>query len=117
MISKAATIAYKKELTDAYTDFGGQIDCRKWTTVGVWIKADVNSSENVSLKALANLETEATDFEIDGLSVKTLWTTGASDFNKYYEFETGAIDWLQLQAIAGTVGATAGTLTIIITKR
>lgn len=118
LITEPQLIASKQILTDAYADIGAEIDCRYYDTVGVWVNSDVNSSENVSLKALGkHTASGADEYEIDGVSVKTLWTTGASDSKKYYEFEVDAIHYLQLQVIAGTVGATAGTITIEITKK
>ena len=88
-----------------------------YTKLGIWLIADVNDSEDVTLKILGKHTSAGTDeYEIDGVSTKELWTSGASDFKKYYEVEVGAVPMIQLQAIAGTVGATAGDLTISITK-
>lgn len=107
-----------QDLTNSYADFGAEIDVRGYTKLGVWIITDVNDSENVNLKALVKHTSEGTDeYEIlDGSGVVALWTTGASDSKVYVEFEVGASPFVQLQAIAGTVGATAGDLTISITK-
>jgi hypothetical protein len=111
------TLVTAQDLTDAYADFGAEIDMRGYDTLGVYIISDVNSSEDVDLKVLAKHTLAGTDeYEIDGISVKSLWTTGASDAKTYYEFETNGIPFIQLQAIAGTVGATAGDLTLEIIK-
>jgi len=111
------TLVTAQDLTDAYADFGAEIDMRGYDTLGVYIISDVNSSEDVDLKVLAKHTSAGTDeYEIDGISVKSLWTTGASDAKTYYEFETNGIPFIQLQAIAGTVGATAGDLTLEIIK-
>lgn len=107
-----------QDLTNAYADFGGEIDMRGRTKLGVWITADVNNSETVTIKALLKHTAAGTDEYEAGISNEiTLWTTGASDFKKYYEFSIGAVPFVQLQAMAATVGATAGDLTISITKK
>lgn len=106
-----------QDLTNAYADFGAEIDMRGYDTLSVYIITDVNSSENVNLKALAkHTPAGADEYELGSSGIKTLWTTGASDSKLYYEFETNGIPYVQLQAIAGTVGATAGDLTISIIK-
>ncbi|MDX9797710.1 MAG: hypothetical protein RBT05_02520 [Bacteroidales bacterium] len=103
------TLVTAKDLTDSYADFGAEIDMRGYTKLGVWVIADVNDSENVNLKTLVKHTSAGTDeYEIEASGgVKALWTTGASDFKTYYEFTIGAAPFVQLQAIAGTVGATA----------
>lgn len=112
------TLAEAQDLTDSYADFGVEIDMRGYNRLGVFIITDVNDSENVDLKVLGKHTSEGADkYEIDSISTKTLWTTGATDAKLAYTFETdGAIPFLQLQAIAGTVGSTPGDLTIVITK-
>lgn len=107
-----------QDLTASYADFGSEIDMRGYNRLGVYITTDVNDSENVDLKVLGKHESGGADeYEIDGISVITLWTTGASDSKIYYEFDVGTIPFIQLQAVAGTVGTTAGDLTIVIDKK
>lgn len=114
----ADTLVSAQDLTNAYADFGAEIDMQGYNRLGVFIVADVNDSENVTLKVLGKHESGGTDeYTIDGIPNETLWTTGASDFKKYYEFDVGTIPFIQLQAIAGTVGGTAGDLTIDINKK
>jgi hypothetical protein len=114
--SPVANLVTEEDLTASYADLGAEINAEGYTKLGVWVKADVNDSETVTLKVLGLHTTSGDEYDIDGISEKTLWTTGASDFNKYYEFEIGASPIIKLQAKAGTVGATAGDLTIDITK-
>lgn len=114
----AETLVTAQDLTAAYADFGSEIDMRGYNRLGVYIVTDINDSEDVDLKVLGKHESGGTDeYEIDGISVKTLWTTGASDGKVYYEFDVGTIPFIQLQAIAGTLGVTAGDLTIVIDKK
>ena len=115
-ISDIIPLVTDEDLTASYADLGDEILTEGYSKVGIFLEADVNDSENATLKVLGLHETSGVEFEIDGVSVKTLWTTSATDFNRYYEFETGVIPIVKLQAIAGTVGATPGKLTINITK-
>jgi hypothetical protein len=105
-------------LTASDADFGAEIDMRGFDTLGIWLTADVNDSLDVVLKALGkHTSAGADEYDVDGVYTKTLWSATTADFKKYYEFNCGAMTIVQLQAIAGTVGSTAGTLTIGITKR
>lgn len=107
-----------QDLTASYADYGAEISMQGYNRLGVWIVADVNDSVNVNLKVLAKHTSAGSDeYDIDGVAIKSLWTTGASDFKKYYEFDVGTSPYIQLQAIAGTVGATAGDLSIVIDKK
>ncbi len=107
------TLVTAQDLTGSYADFGGQIDSRGYNTLGIVVTRDVNDSINVDLKVLAEMVSGGTvDIEIDGIATKSLWGASGADGSTYYEFEVGTIPFIQLQAIAGTVGATAGDLTI-----
>lgn len=110
-------IVSQKDLTNAYADFGPEIDMRGFTKLGLFIEADVNSSSNVVVKVVGLKALGGSDFTIIGTDEITLWTTTpAVDTNYYCEFEVGTIPYVQIQAIAGTVGATAADLTISINK-
>jgi len=88
-----------------------------YTHLRVAIVADVNNSDNVTLKLLGLDESGGSDeYEIEGGTTQALWTTGASDSKFSYTFDVKGTPFIQLQAIAGTVGATAGDLTIVINK-
>lgn len=115
-ISAVETLVTEQDLTDTYVDFGAEIPYGNYSKLGVWVEGDVNDSENVDLRIIGLHTTSGDEFEIDGVSEKSLWTTAATDFKKYYEIEVGAVPIIKLQAKAGTVGATAGDLTIKITK-
>ena len=112
--TKTISIQAANTLTASYADFGSEIDVRGYTTLGVWVTADVNSSTNVNLKANAYHTSGGTAYELETNGTKSLWTTGASDFTKLYTFDISCVNYIQLQAIAGTVGATAGTLALTI---
>jgi len=113
----AEELVSAQNLTAAYANFGAEIDISDNRYLGLWVVYDVNDSDAVDLKLLGKYESGGTDeFEIDGLSVKRVFNSGDSDGKIYYEFDTGTINYIRVQAIAGTVGTTAGDLTININK-
>ena len=116
-ITTVTTLVTEQDLTDTYADFGAELDMSGYTKLGIWVSTDCNDSEDVDLKVLGkHTSAGADEFAIDGVSVKRLWTGVGTDSKTYYEFAIGAIPYIQLQAIAGTLGVTAGDLTISITK-
>lgn len=107
-----------QELTSSYTDIGSEIDVKGYTKLGVFVIADTNDSQDVLMKTLAKYEYGGVnEFDLDTAGETTLWSGTSSDFKKYYEIDVGAIPFIQLQVKAGTVGTTAGNLTIYITKK
>jgi hypothetical protein len=104
-------------LTGSYANFGSEIDVRGINRLGVFVVADVNASENVDLKIVGLDASGGTVYEIDGIDEVRLWTTGASDFNTYLEFDTGTLPYVRVQAKAGTAGSPAGTLTLKVNKK
>ena len=118
IVSDPEVLVTAQDLTTSYTDFWAEINMSGYNCLGVYIITDVNDSENVNLKVLGKHESGGVDeYEIDGLLAKSLWTTWAADSKLYYTFKTdGTIPFLQLQAIAGVLGTTAGNLSIVITK-
>jgi len=111
------TLVSAQDLTAAYADFGSEINMQGYTHLRVGIVADVNNSDNVTLKLLGLDELGGSDeYEIEGGTTQALWTTGASDSKFSYTFDVKGSSFVQLQAIAGTVGATPGDLTVVISK-
>ena len=100
-------------LTNAYADLGEEIDCRNYDKIGIYVDSDVNDSTGIIIKSLARHTSGGSNYEIDGLSTVTL---EATDTKKYYEFEVGAVMFLQLQVIATVVGASAGDVTVHYSK-
>jgi hypothetical protein len=100
------------DLTASYAQQGAVIDVQNYNTLGLKIAGDVGESLNASLKIMGALTAGGTPFELDTIAVKALWTTGPSDFTKYFEFSTGALPFVTVNAIAGTLGtAVAAFLT------
>jgi hypothetical protein len=110
-------LATDQTLTGAYVDLGTspEIDVKDYDLIGVIINAVVNDSENVDMQAVG-VDADYGEHEVDGFNEISLWTTGASDFAKYYEYEVGALMSMKLQIKAGTLGATPGVVSAVITK-
>jgi hypothetical protein len=110
-------IVTAKDLTNAYVDFGPEIDVRGYTRIGLFIEADTNSSTDVLLKIVGLRALGGSEFTITGIDELSLWTTSPGvDLNLYAEFEVGTVPYIQVKAMAGTVGATAADLSILINK-
>jgi hypothetical protein len=104
-----------QDLTASYADFGAEIDMRGFTHLRVGIVLDVNDSENITLKLLGLDESGGSDeYEIEGGTTQAIDHTADNKFS--YEFDVKGNPFIQLQAVAGTVGSTAGDLTITISK-
>jgi len=116
--SDAETLVTAQDLTAAYADFGSEIDMQGYTHLRIAIVADANDSEDVTLKLLGLDESGGSDeYEIEGGTTQALWAGAGSDSKFSYTFDVKGTPFVQLQAIAGTVGATPGDLTIVISKQ
>lgn len=107
--------ATPQAVTASYADVGASplIATSGYSKLLLYLKRNVNDSENVNLKALISDDaSETTLYEIETNGTKSLWTTSASDGNTVYEFSLDGVDYIKLQVIAGTVGATAGTIDV-----
>lgn len=112
----AEVLVTAQDLTDAYADFGYEIDMRGYTHLRVGIVLDVNDSTNITLKLLGlNSSGGSDEFEIEGGLTQAIAHTADAKFS--YEFDVKGSPFIQLQAIAGTVGATAGDLTLSVSKQ
>ena len=106
------TLVTAQDLTDAYADFGAEIDMRGYTHLGLYITTDVNSSDNCTLKLLAKHTSAGSDeYELNGGTTQALWTTGASDAKLQYEYDVKGSPYIQLQSIIGSTGITPAFLT------
>ena len=114
-------ITSAQTVTDAWVDLGAEIDVSQYRRTGIWIDLDINSSNNVRLRALAKLAGRgasvyppviktigATDI---GVVAGYYEFTSDSDQQAYFELETnGLIPVIQWQVKAGTVGLTAAII-------
>jgi len=113
--------ATSQTLTDSYADLGGEINVRGYNTLKLYLGIDINSSNDVQVKALAKLLENATEeYELDTQTV----SSGVTQVDKqYFEvnydadgYQTIQIDVtgcyvIQLQVQAGTLGDPAGAIT------
>lgn len=110
-------------LTANFANFGSLINAKGFTSIGVFIKLNINDSLNVQLKAIGRTEEAGTDDYL--LPIKSVSLTagtvkvkeGVFEFDSdadqllIIEIETGnLIPFIQLQVKAGTVGASAGQI-------
>lgn len=114
-------IAAAQTLTGAWVNLGFEIDTRWDDTLGVWIDLDINDTENARIRALAKHESEGADEYV--LPIKTVSTSDVKVEDEYTEWNNDidqkmllgvelkkVIPFVQLQVMAGTVGASAGQI-------
>lgn len=113
-------------LTATFNDIGEPIGVQGWDSLALYVKVDINSSQNARLKFLAKTEVADTDlFLMDHNRVKCPYATIPAT-EDYIELDSDAdqlievvipdlygIAAVQVQVSAGTVGETAGAITAI----
>ena len=109
--SEVATLVTEQDLTTSYVNFGDVIDTSSRNSLGLFISADCNDSEDVDLEVLGLDSATGTEYEIEGIATQRLWTGTGTNFNKYFEFDVGTLKYLQIKAKAGTLGVTPAFLT------
>ena len=115
--TSALTLVTAQDLTASYADYGAVINMNWYTKLGMKVTYDVNDSDAVKLQVLWMVSaTDSTPAEIDWVSEKTVFVSWDSDWQIIYEFTTNSVPYVQIQAKAWTVWATAGDLTIEIFK-
>lgn len=76
------------ELTNSWTDLGGEIDTRKCSQVAVWLQIDVGTSTDVSVRAVGKLSAGGT-LEYY-LPLKTITSSEVRVEAEYIEFNVDA---------------------------
>jgi hypothetical protein len=89
------------------------INVTGYNRLGLFVSSVLNDSEDGELRILGVDGSDS--YLIDGVSNKSLFSTG-DDVKTYYEFDVGTLEDINVQVKVGTVGATAGTVTIKINK-
>lgn len=110
-----------QNVTGSWVDLGSPIDVRKFNKLTLWIKLDINNAENVRLR-LSGLHTESGDEYLR--IIKTAGASAIAFEAEYYElnvdgtdinfvntFDVDAYSYVQVQVMAGTVGATPAAVT------
>ena len=113
-------------LTATYNDIGDPIGVKGWDSLALYVKVDINSTNNPRFKFLGKTEADDTDlFLMDHNRIKCPSATVPAT-EDYIELDSDAdqlveivipelygIAAVQVQVSAGTVGATAGAITAI----
>jgi len=113
------TIASAQDLTDTYADLGDVIDVRDIDVLGVYIDCVANDSLLIDINSIGHDDIPGTkDYILDGVSEKEITGSGETDdVNRYFTFDVEGLIGLTIQGKAGTVGSTAGTLALRVTKK
>lgn len=115
-------ISSPQELTSSWANLGSPLDMISFSRLGLFFTLDVNDSQNVRVRALGmRTSTDQTGFSFP---LTTPSTTSVGLEPEYYEITTDAdgsfvlevgtnflVPYVQIQVMAGTVGATAGEIT------
>ena len=113
-------IVTAQDLTEAYVDFGSPINMNWYTKLGMKVTYDINLSIDCDIQVLGmNSADDSTPAEVDGISTKRVFSSIAgwdTDWEVMYEFTVNSIQFVQIQAMVATLGATAWDLTIEIFK-
>jgi hypothetical protein len=115
-----------QSVTASWVDLGAEINTNYYNMLGAFVKLDINSSQNVRIRALAKHAPAGTDEYVTPIDVIT--SSGSNEWDNvtdhYFEFGADVdqnvllkveldclIPVIQLQVMAETVGATAGQIT------
>lgn len=115
--------------TTSWVDLGPEIQMFGYNNLGVWLKIDINDTQNARIRARVKLAKDATDEY--SLPIKTAQASDVLIEQQYHEFNVdedasylidfdtkGHAAYLQLQISASVAGASAGQITAAsITKR
>ena len=107
--------------TAAWVDLGSEISMLGYNKMCLWLKLDINDTNNPRIRAIAKLEKGGADEYI--MQIKTVAASDVKIEDSYYEWNVdadensvlqvdtdGLIPFVQLQIQAGTVGASAGEI-------
>ena len=116
-------VASPQFITASWADLGGEIDCRGFNTIALWVALDINDSTDVQLRALPKLAaSSATEYQpvIETISASKVEIqaeivefTNNADLNVVVSWDTGSV-WellqFQVQAAANGIHASTGQI-------
>ena len=115
------TLASAQALSANWRNVGSEQSTEYKRSIGIWLDIDINDSENVQIRALARYESGGSNYVLPIKAVTTTKITVQAEYTELandadqtmlIEIETNkTVPFIQLQAKAGTVGASAGTIT------
>lgn len=76
------------EITNAWQDIGAEMVTKGVDSVGVWLDVDVNSSQNVRIRAIAKHEADGTDEYV--LPIRTVSASDVKVEDEYVELNDDA---------------------------
>ena len=115
----AVNLVTEQNLTATNDVIGANIDVRGYKTLTLFIAADANDSLDVTLSVYSLKASGGSVYipsESGAVSTIALWAGAGADSLKSYRLNVEGYSYVQLKVIAGTVGGTAGDLTIDIAK-
>lgn len=116
-----ALISAAQNLTGAWADLGSEVKTSGFQHLGLWLNVDINDSSDVRVRVLAkHTEAHADEFS---LPIKTVGASSVAIEDEYFELTDdadqkiligvdldGIVPVIQIQVMAGTLGATAGQI-------
>jgi len=125
--SVSSILASAQALSSSWTDLGTVIDMEDFSYVNVYVELTINNSTDVQFRSVVNIDENPTvDYQFVIENIETTKINVAKEYiellvnedsNIILEFKADGARYLQIQARAGTVGATAGTIDSLYTQR
>jgi hypothetical protein len=123
----ATLVGTPQVFTASWADFGAEIDVKGYKKLIVWATLDINDTENARIRILSKHTSAGTEeyylpikSEAAGVTTITssLYYEIGSDADQLvaFDFDVTGYAYIQLQILAGTAGASPGTLAASITK-
>lgn len=107
----AVELVSEEDLTGSFADLGAEIDTRGKNFLALYVTLDVNDSIQPLLKILFKHESGGSEeYESHVYQLKD------EDNLQVIRLDVSNVAFVQLQAMVDTVGATAGTLTVYVSK-
>lgn len=118
--SATALISTPQTLTTSFADLGGEIDCKGYKTLWLWVKLTIQQSSGVQIKALAkhtasgteeyNMPIETVSSTLISLNPQIFQLPDASDLYVVEIKVSNACPYIQWQVKMSTDGGTDGTI-------
>ena len=104
-----------QDVTASWVDLGSEVETWGSQTITLWVNVDINSSNNIRVRALAKHTSAGTDEYV--FPIETAGTSDVDVEDHYFEFNVdadqkmilnwnlnGTVPYIQFQVQAGTVG-------------
>ena len=98
---------------DTWVDNGAEIDCRGYSSIGLYVNFTVSDSTGNQLQVLSKHTSAGADEYVLETASDYQKTIGDASIKILYEFDVTEIPYIQIQTKATVVGATEGVVTIV----